>query len=331
MWADPPIRGLSTFAFGGLSGILQRTEGVPSSNNNISIQITSSQHKCAWWWTHFLASGPLPVHDGRTWVQGPFSWQWFNIYFPHTPYHGTSPKVESQVSSGHLWSSIGNSTQKRAVSMAVGAPFSLGLEDSAKPGDTSSQASLWVSIPDDAEPDNQTLEEIYAPPSLLVENSGPGAGILPKDVIKPQKEANRVLGCLLATRSSLDAHWRKQVSDCEMALCQNESETTKAINEAKVLCTCTIREAEAHGVTLISEAESSTCHLYQGGQSQLCLHHCRAGGLLLYGYQEGGVTWCQTGQPSKSLWDANDPLPPVHGNMPLATLLNIPPSILHLT
>ena len=47
--------------------------------------------------------------------------------------------------------------------MALGAPSSLGLEDSTKPVDTSSQASPQVSIPDDAEPDNQTLEEIYAP------------------------------------------------------------------------------------------------------------------------------------------------------------------------
>ena len=76
-----------------------------------------------------------------------------------------------------------------------------------------------MNIPDDAEPDDQTLEEIYAPPSLLVETPGPGASILPRDVIQLQKEANRALGCLLAIRSSLDAHQRKQVSDFEMGLC----------------------------------------------------------------------------------------------------------------
>ena len=126
------------------------------------------------------------------------------------------PKVESQVrmtmevSELLSWAALNTSSQalrssipKRPAPMALGAPSSLGLEDSVKPMDTSSQASLWVSVPDDVEPDNQTLEEIYAPPSpLLVETPGPGASILPRDVIQLQKEANRALGCLLVTRFS---------------------------------------------------------------------------------------------------------------------------------
>ena len=80
--------------------------------------------------------------------------------------------------------------------MALGAPSSLALVDSAKPMDTYSQASPQASIPDDVRPDNQTLKEIYAPPSLLVETPGPSASVLPEDVIQLQKEANRALGCL---------------------------------------------------------------------------------------------------------------------------------------
>ena len=59
----------------------------------------------------------------------------------------------------------------------------------------------------------------------------------------------------------LDAHQWKQVSDFEMALCQNKSETTKAIKEAKTPCAYAIREAEAHCTMLISEAETwhTTC------------------------------------------------------------------------
>ena len=249
MQVDPPIRGLSTFVFGGPSVIPQRTEWVPSSGNNISTQITSSQHECAQWWTHFLASGPLPVHDGRTWVQGPISQQWFNIYFPTHPTMASPPKAESQVSmtmevSELLpWAALdtsgqalGSSTLKRPVSTALGAP-----SISAKPMDTSSQASLQESIPEDAEPGNQTLEEVYAPPSLLVKTPGPGAGILPGDVIQLQKEAKRALGHLLATSSSVNACWRKWDLDFEMVLHQNESETTEAIKEAKALCASTIR------------------------------------------------------------------------------------------
>ena len=46
-----------------------------------------------------------------------------------------------------------------------------------------------------------------------------------------------------------------------MALCQNKSETTEAIKEAKTLYTCTIREAEAYHTTLISKAQAwhATC------------------------------------------------------------------------
>ena len=141
---------------------------------------------------------------------------------------------------------LGSSTPKRPVSAALGAPSSLRAEDSANLVDTSSQVSPWADAPEDVEPSNQTLEEIYAPPSPPVKTPGPGACTLPEDVIQLQKEVNRALGHLLMTRSSLDTHWRKPVSDFEMALHQNESETTEAIKEAKVLCHSTIREAEAH-------------------------------------------------------------------------------------
>ena len=40
-----------------------------------------------------------------------------------------------------------------------------------------------------------------------------------------------------------------------MALCQNESETTKAIKEAKALCACTIQDVETHWTVQISKAK----------------------------------------------------------------------------
>ena len=142
--------------------------------------------------------------------------------YPTCPAMVPPPKAEIQVSMtmevSELLSqaaldtsgqALGSSTPKRPVSMTLGAPPSLGLEDSVKPVDTSSQASPWVSIPDDAEPDNLTLEEIYDPPSLLVKTLGPGAATLPRDAIQLQEEANRALACLLVTGCSLDAHWGK--------------------------------------------------------------------------------------------------------------------------
>ena len=50
--------------------------------------------------------------------------------------------------------------------------------------------SPQVSIPDDAELDDPTLVEI----SLQYQTLGLGAGILPRDVIQLQEEADKALG-----------------------------------------------------------------------------------------------------------------------------------------
>ena len=57
----------------------------------------------------------------------------------------------------------GSSIPKRPVSLALGAPPSLRLEGFAKPMDTSSQAPLQACVPDNAESDDPTLQEISLP------------------------------------------------------------------------------------------------------------------------------------------------------------------------
>ena len=178
-----------------------------------------------------------------------------NSTFPTCPAMAPPPKAESQVSMtmevSELLSqaaldtsgqALGSSTPKRPVSPALGAPSSLRLEGFTKPMDTSSQVSPQASVPDDAEPDDPTLEEISFP----VETLGLGAGILLWDVIQLQEEVGNALGWLLTTRSSLNACQRKQVLDFEMTLHVNELETMETIKEVRTLCACTIREAEAH-------------------------------------------------------------------------------------
>ena len=125
----------------------------------------------------------------------------------------------------------GSSTPKRPGSLALATPLPLKPEDSVKPVDTSSQ----ISIPDDVEMDDPTLEEIHASPSPPVETLGLSGEAPSLDVTWLQEEANKALGQLLATRSSIEAHRSKQVSDFGIALCQDESETTKAIKEAKAV------------------------------------------------------------------------------------------------
>ena len=144
-----------------------------------------------------------------------------------------------------------SSTPKRPGSLALPSPLPLKPGASAKPVDISSQ----VSVPDDAEMYDPTLKEIHASPFHPVKTPGPSSRAPSLDVTQLQEEANRTLGHLLATRSSIDAHWRKQVSDFGMALCQNESDITEAIKEVKALCAKTIRDVEAHQAVLISKAE----------------------------------------------------------------------------
>ena len=74
-------------------------------------------------------------------------------------------------------------------------------------------------------------------------------------------KANKALGHLFVTRSSLDARWRRQISNFGMAFHQIELETTKAIKEAKTLYAHTIWDVETCQTALVSEAEvqHNTC------------------------------------------------------------------------
>ena len=128
---------------------------------------------------------------------------------------------------------LGDSTPKRPTSAALGAPPSSRMEDSSKLVATFPQASLWVALPDDTVPISHLspttptpktpgLASIPAsPPSKTP--TGDDTGTLPKEVLHLQGEMNRIMGQLLMTRASMDAHQRKEVSDFQMALHQNEA------------------------------------------------------------------------------------------------------------
>ena len=65
------------------------------------------------------------------------------------------------------------------------------------------------------------------------------------------------------TKSSIDAHCQRLVSDFSMTLWQNKSETLQYIKEAKAHCDCSIKEADVHCSLAIWEAESQ-------GATQAC-------------------------------------------------------------
>ena len=97
-----------------------------------------------------------------------------NTTLSASPTWASPRKVESQVSMTMKVSkllswvaldtsgqALGGSTPKRPVSLALASSLPLKLDDSTKLVDTSSQ----VSIPDEEEVDDPTLEDIHASPS----------------------------------------------------------------------------------------------------------------------------------------------------------------------
>ena len=80
-----------------------------------------------------------------------------------------------------------SSTPKRPGSLALAILLPLKLGDSATPVDPSSQ----VSIPNDLEIDDPTLEQIHTSPSLSVKTPGPNSKAPCLDVTQLQEEANK--------------------------------------------------------------------------------------------------------------------------------------------
>ena len=135
-----------------------------------------------------------------------------------------------------------SSTPKRPGSLALATLLPLKLEDSTKLVDTSSQVSTLEA----SEMDDPTLEEILASPPPWLKLQCPVGKPLPWMWPNSKRRPTRP-GCLLMTRSSLNAWQRKQVSDFGMALHQNE-----------------VGDHWGH----------------QGSKDPLCLHHLWHGGPL---------------------------------------------------
>ena len=82
-------------------------------------------------------------------------------------------------------------------------PLPTKLGDFPWPVDTSSQ----VSALNGAEMGDASLEEIPTASSPTAKTPGPSGGAPPTDTGNLQEEANKALGRLLATKSSINTHW----------------------------------------------------------------------------------------------------------------------------
>ena len=144
-----------------------------------------------------------------------------------------------------------DSTPRRPISVAWVAPLTIRVEDplrldrpvsaTPEPVATSQQASPQAARPDEAIPishspspslASETLEATSVPATLQPgTHPGTNPSALSDEVLWLQEEMNRVMGCLLTSRTSIDALCRKQVSDFKTTFCQNKAQTAKAITE----------------------------------------------------------------------------------------------------
>ena len=136
-----------------------------------------------------------------------------------SPIQAFPPKVESQISMTmdvsellsqaalYTSSQTGGSTLQRPVSLALASLLTLKPDDSTKLVDT----SLQVGIPDEEEVDDPTLEDIHASPSHHDSTPGGSGNAPPLEAAQLQDEANKALRHLLAMRSTIDVHRRKEI------------------------------------------------------------------------------------------------------------------------
>ena len=99
-------------------------------------------------------------------------------------------------------------------------------------------------------------------------------GTLPEEVLHLQGEMNRIMGWLLTARASMDVHQRKEVSDFQLALHQNEAQTTKVIREAKTVHATATGEAKAHCANIIQDAKATCARTIREGETASTEHAC---------------------------------------------------------
>ena len=81
----------------------------------------------------------------------------------------------------------------------------------------------------------------------------------PADAAELQENANKVLEELLTTKASVDAHRQRAIWELGMELCQNESQVTESIREAKSVCSHVTLDAKALRFATVKEAKAICC------------------------------------------------------------------------
>ena len=134
-----------------------------------------------------------------------------------------------------------NSTPRRLNPVVILTPPPHKPKELLQLVDTSSQ----VSAQEDAEREEASLEGIPTTISPIATTTRSGSITPPTDAAELQENANKAIKELLATKASIDAHRWRAVWELGMELCQNESEATESIKEARAICSHVTLDAKA--------------------------------------------------------------------------------------
>ena len=195
-------------------------------SHNSSAQVLGQWYKPNWRQIHLSKGGHPTIHCGGVRLESVAPWQ-MPLHPDGQPCQGHSPELEREVSmtmevrellsqakldmSGQA---SGNLTPKRPNPMVVLTPPPHKLRDPSGPVDTSSQMSTLH----DAELAEASLEEILTATSPTAKTPGPSGSAPLTDASYLQEEANKALGELLATKSSINPCQQKLVWELGMRL-----------------------------------------------------------------------------------------------------------------
>ena len=141
-----------------------------------------------------------------------------------------------------------NSTLRRPNPVVVLMPPLQKPKELLQPVDTSSQAS--------AEMAEESLGGIPTTISPIAMTTRSGSVTPPADAAELWENTNKALEELLATKASIDAHQCRAVWELGIELCQNESNATESIREARAICSQVTLDTKALCFAIIKEAKA---------------------------------------------------------------------------
>ena len=140
-----------------------------------------------------------------------------------------------------------NSTPRRPNPVVILMPAPHKPKELLQPVDTSSQVSTEMAG------ESRGIATTISPIAMTTTS---GSITPPTDAAELWENANKALKELLATKASIDACRCRAIWELGMELCQNESEATKSIKEARAIYSWVTLDAKAPCFTMIKEAKA---------------------------------------------------------------------------